>query len=308
MTHWRFDSLANINPQAAVFFDRELTDVRRELKEDKMPELHAFDFFPQDTSLDEGAANYIHKMYSMVGIATMVSDYADDLPLVDIAAREETFNNRRFGCAYQHSLDEILASARIGMKIDRKRGKAARRITLEKHNALQFFGDGDSGLFGWANYPNIPREWFSKKIDSTVEADDIIAMINDACTDIFERTNEVAQRFAIRMPSRPFGHIASRRIPDLNVTILKYLLENNAMITEITSSGMLTGAGPNGEDVILIYPMDEDFGVSKTSKLFRQHAPQDRNLTIRVNCTGKSGSAAIDRVVEASICYLPKED
>lgn len=302
MPNWRFDSLS---PQAAKFFDTELEHVRKEVVADSVPECSAQLIFPQDTSIPSWKETYSHKMYEMVGIADFLSDHADDLPLVDVVARKETFNLRRFGCAYRYTEEEIEASMATGMRLDRIRAETSRQVTEEKHNAVQFFGDPVEQLFGWANYPNVPRTLLPHRIEAGVDPDDILTMLNDTITYIFSRTKKHAKKFVVRLPTKAYGHMNSRRLGDTTTTLLKFWLESNNMIEEVTAVPELDGAGPMGEDLILIYPLDMKVGSSKTSEVYKQHAPQPDNLAYKVNCTGKTGGAAIDKYIEMEIAELP---
>jgi hypothetical protein len=296
-----------LDPQTGVWFENQLTDIREEVLLDQIPPRNGFLYLPQDTSVAAWAENYEHRMYEPIGIAQFIADFAEDLPLVDIATRKETFNLRTFGVAYQYNIDEIEKSKAVGMDLQGKRARAARLVTEQKFNDIMFFGDPETQLFGLVNYPYIPRRLLPYKIEEATAAQDILDMFHDLVNSIFTLTETIGDPDTVGLPPTQYAHIASRRIGDgTDTKILQDFLAASPFIKEVVPMRELAGAGPNGEDLVVVYRNDSQIIEHKLAREFTQLAPQRRNLAVLTNCHAKSGGMASDRPLEMVIGELPQ--
>lgn len=307
MSKYRFDNL--LGQTAGIFFERELVDVRTEVVEEVRPPRNIFEHFAQDTSKDPTRNQYEHRMFDYVGAAQFIGDYADDLPLVDLAGREEVFNMRAFGCAYRYSQDEIELSAKLGRQLDRKRAMAARIVTEEKFNRIGFYGDPAQLLFGWCNYPYIPRRVSSVQFVAGTNADTMLAELHAVVNSIFGTTNTVGEPNLYLMSPNAYTQVATKRLPDSDTTVLKQFLDTNPMFMggkgKVEPCHELAGAGPEGEDIDIVGTDDPMVGAHVLAREFTQLDPQPRNLAILTNCHAKSGGVALDRPQEFVIAERP---
>lgn len=308
MPDWRFDGI--LDPETGIWFENDLRDVREEIVEDAQPPRNGFRFIPQDTDVAEWAETYEHRMFEPIGVAEFIANWADDLPLVDISNRAEVFNVRTFGCAYKFSLDEIAKSRATGMNLDRKRAMAARLITEQKFNRIMFFGDSTTQLFGLLNYPFAPRFLIPVSFDENSTPDAILNAMNSQVNAIFNLTETIGEPDFFGLPPAEYAHVSSRRIGDgTDTTILMHFENNNPFFKggrgEVVPLHELKGAGPNGENVSVVYRRDPLVLGHKMVMEFRQLAPQERNLAILTNTWAKSGGIASDRPLEISIGEFP---
>ena len=301
---WRFDSLT---PSIGIFFEDELRATREEILEDSRPPLNGFATIPQANDIPEWANSYEHQMYEVIGVAEFISDYADDLPNVDIAGRSETFNARAFGCAYKFSNDEIAKSQALGKGIDRKRARAARVITEQKFNRIMFYGDPETLLWGLFNSPYVPRYVSSVPFDATSDSGDILAEMNAIWNTPFLTTETVSRPDFMGMYPEGYTYVSDTpwSASAGDTTILEHFRKSHpeARVEVVRENA---GAGPNGEDLITVYPMDEDVFAHKMIRPFTQEAPQDKNLAQITNCHAKSGGIAADRPLEMVIAEIPR--
>ena len=305
---FRFDSL--LGETAGIFFDRELVSVRAEVIEEERPPKNIFDFFAQDTSKDPWANQYEHRMYDITGVAQFIGDYADDLPLADVAGREEVFNMRAFGCAYRWSIDEIQASSALGRQLDRKRVRAAMVITEEKFNRIGFYGDPATLLFGWCNYPYIPRRVSAVQFVAGTAAQTKLDEMNAAVNSIFGRTSTVGKPNLYLMSPNAYTDVSTDRLDSSSdSTVLDHFLRTNPFFKNgqgrVEPLHELAGAGPNGEDIDIIGSDNPMVGAHVLARPFTQEQPQPRNLAIVTPCHAKSGGVALDRPLEFLICERP---
>lgn len=304
---YRFDSL--LGESAGIFFDRELVDVRTEIVEQVRPPKNIFLYFAQDTSKSEWANQYEHRSFDVVGEAQFIADYADDLPIVDLAGREEVFNMRTFGCAYQYSIEEIKASQALGRELDRKRALGCRLVTEEKFDRIGFYGDPATQLFGWLNYPYMPRRISSVSFTAGTDADVMLAEMNAAVNSIFGRTNTIGTPNLYGLSPNAYTQVTSRRLANSDLTVLEHFLRANPSFSEgkgrVVPIWELAGAGPNGEDLDLIGSDDEMVGAHVIARPFTQEPPQARNLAMYTPCHAKSGGVYLDRPLEFLLVERP---
>lgn len=307
MSTYRFDSLT---PTAGAFFDQDLRSIRRELLEDTRAPLNGFSLIPQATDVSPYATSYEHRMYEGIGVAKFISDYAEDLPNVDISARAELFNVRDLGAAYKYSIREIEASAALSTGLDRKKAKAARDAIEQAMNRVMFFGSAEEQLFGWVNYPYIPRRVVSFAFDASAASADVLAEMHALPDGVFLQTQTSRRPDVLAVATSIYNYVKSTPWSlstngATDKTILKQFLETNHFIKEVIPVHELEGAGPNGEHLMIAYTKDETVFSHKLVEAFTQRAPQEINLAIITNCYGKTGGIAADKPLEMAIAEVP---
>lgn len=303
----RYDSL--LGPQVGVWFENDLRNVRSEVVEFEQPPRNGFEYIPQDTSEPEWIKQYEHRMYEPIGVAQFISNFIDDLPLVDISTHAEVFNARPFGCAYKYDVDEIAASQAKGMQLDRKRGMSARLVTEQKFNRIMFYGDPATQLFGLLNYPFCQRRIITVPFDSSSTPQDVLDEMNAYVNSVFNVTETIGEPDFLGMPPAAYTYVSSRKIADTDTTILGHFMANNPFFKEgrgeVVPLHELKGAGPNGNDVMVLYRRDPLVLAHKLVRPFTQEEAQPINLAVRIPCHAKSGGIASDRPLEISIAELP---
>lgn len=145
----------NFNQDASVFLARELDYVKSRVYEKKFPELMGLVLVPISTDTPEWAETVVTKSFDAVGMAKVISNYADDLPRADVEAKETTVRVKTFGDSYGYNVNELRASQALGAELPTRKANAARRAIEIKHNRTALLGDAEHGMFGLMNHPNI---------------------------------------------------------------------------------------------------------------------------------------------------------
>lgn len=309
MPNWRFDGL--LDPQAGIFFERELTAVREEVLQMERRPRNGFAFIPQMDDVDDSFRTYEHRMWDAVGIADWIADAADDLPMVDAAGQAETFNIRWFGCAYRFSVQEVAANARLGRGLDRMRVLAARLVTEEKFNRVMFFGDTSEQLFGLLNYPFIPRRLSTVRLDDAGQTPQArLAEMNAIVNTPYNNTGTVARPNFLGLAPTMYTAVVETPMGDGdNTTILETFLRTNPWFKEgrgtVEPLHELEGAGPNGEDMATAYERVPEVVQHKLARPFTQRSPQERNLAIVTPCHAATGGIASDQPLHAVNVEFP---
>lgn len=283
----------NLTPQAGAHFERDLDFVRQQVLEDRRPPKNAFLLIPQAGDVPDWAETYTHRMVEFIGRAKFIADYADDLPRVDIAGREATFNVKSFGAAYEFSRKEILRSAQ-GLGLSDKRPRAAREAIEEKFNRIQWYGDPSAGLFGLLNFPYIPRYAMTVAFDGSADPHDVLAELNALSRQPAILTDDTASPNTLLLAPEKYYYVSDTPLREgSDTTILEHFLGTHPGWT-VESVNELRGAGPTGGDVAVVYRRDPLNVEHKLVEPFTQLPAQARNLAVVTNCVAQSGGVVSD--------------
>ena len=133
----RFDSAE----AATVFFARELDQVKAKTYDRQYPELSALSCFPITSEVNEGAETTTYYSYDITGMASIINNYATDLPRVDVRGDSHTASIKSIGDSYGYNVQEMRASRLAGKSLDARKGAAARRASDYLINKIAFAGD-----------------------------------------------------------------------------------------------------------------------------------------------------------------------
>lgn len=292
----RFDA----NETAALA--QQLEYVKSQTYDIRYVETRARQFIPVSTEVDPGAEHITYRQYNEYGIAKLIANYADDLPLVDVDAREFSSPVRSLGDAYQWSVQDLRRSAmaaRSGrgstMDIDTRRARAARNAMERKVELLAAFGDAATGLPGLLNNPNVPLVTLPNGSWATATPAEILEDLRFLAQSVVTLTNAVEKPNTILMDVASYGLISGTPIgTDLDRTILSVFLDNNPYITDVDMWELLGTAdaaqtGPR----LVVYNRDPQYLSLEIPQDFEQLPPQARNLAYVVPCHMRFGGVLI---------------
>jgi hypothetical protein len=299
--HYDSQTLQDIG--ATAFFNRELESVKAQTYDRKFPRLKAADgtLFPINTTAGAGAESITYRSFTTLGMAKIIANYADDLPVVGVAGVERTSPVRGIGEAYVYSLQDIRAAMQAGRPLNPQLATAARRANDQKVNRLAFFGDDQTGLIGLFNNPNIPdgevplnagstsRRWENKT------PDEILTDMNGIETDIVTSTNQVESPDTLLLPVAQYRHIATTaRSSTSDTTILQYFLANSAGIRTVEPVNECANvAAFGGNDVMVAYERADDKLTLELPQPFEQLPVQEKNLAFTVPCHSRIGGLIV---------------
>ena len=95
----RFDS----EEDASVFFARELDYIKSKAYDKRYPEFTALQMFPVTHEVPEGAESFTYYGYERTGMAKIISNYATDLPRVDVKGEMKTGYVKSIGDSYGYN-------------------------------------------------------------------------------------------------------------------------------------------------------------------------------------------------------------
>lgn len=283
----------------SIMFTRNLEQVRAKAYNVKFPNFKAKMLIPVDSEIDPGVEVIKYEQYTEVGIAKIISDYAQDLPRADVKGKEFTSTVKTIATSYGYSLQEARAAAYAKKALKQLKANAARRANDLKVDQLARNGDASYGLLGLLNQPNattyvIPNGAAGDTEWTTKTPDEILADMNGIAAAIVESTLEVEIPDTIILPTAQYNLIAGLSMGDgRSQTVLKYFLETNPYIKEVISWWALNQAGTASADRMVCYRRDPDALQLIIPLDFEQLPPQDRALETVIPCDSRFGGVVL---------------
>lgn len=301
-----------------IFFAQQLAHIKTKAYDKLYPELNGLKLFPMTSEADEGAAYIEYYSYEQSGIADIIANYADDLPRVDVKGTPHRAEIVNIGDSYGYNVQELRAARRhaligIGKPLDAARAEAARRAYDVRVNHLIWNGDKKSHIMGvLSSENNIPlytltngasgkADWLNKTADEI--ATDMAGILNFIDTS----TKSIEHPDSWVMPSDLFTSLNLRRIEGTDQSVLSYIKEHTPQIKNWETATELSKNNKDynstGKNIGLLYTKDAEKMAHEAPMPFMQHAPQERNLEVVINCEGRDAGMQITYPFSACLVY-----
>lgn len=255
------DSDTKLTDADGVFFQRQLEVIESATYDVLYPDLEARECFINNTLGGAGAQVLTYRSYDRIGKAQVINARATDLPKSDISGKEYSIKVKSVGTAYDYDMDEIASSQMSGMPLEARKAMAARRGYEEYINSTSWYGDEEASLPGFYSDANQIRKQSVAAGASTKTTwkdktpDEIIADLNQACSEMYAGTKKIHKPDFIWMPVALWNHIRSTpRSAVSDTTILNYFLQNNIFITSadaVKPLNALDGAIAEGDHFVI---------------------------------------------------------
>jgi len=287
-------NFVNLDADESIFFSKELEAVKAKSFDVLYPEYKATKVIPVSGDVDPGAETIKYEQYDEVGQATMLASYSQDIQRADVKGKEFRVPVKGMASSYGYSVQEIRAAKMAGKPLEQKKANAARRAIEILQNSIAFFGDSSLGLNGFINHPNIGEytvpdgastdpEWTTKT------ADEILADMNGLAEKVVTNSKGVHSPDSMLLPLSRYGLVSTKRIPDTNVTVLKFFMETNPHIKSVDWLNELETAGAGNSKRAMVYKKDKDHVSLEIPQPFEQFPPQEKGLEYIVNCHQRTG-------------------
>ena len=294
-----YQSFKNFDEGESIFFARELEHVKSKTYDIKFPELKARLLFPLDFEANAGAETITYEQYDQVGMAKIVSNYADDLPRADVKGKEFTSRVRTIASAYGYNYDEIIAAKMAGKPLAQRKANAARRANAILEIIISFFGDVTHNIQGFLSNPNIQEVTVaadgsgSSKTFASKTGDQMIRDISSLFTAIHDVSKGVEFADTLMIPINQFNLLAVTRLGNTSVTALEFVMKNNPHLKEIVWVTEMKGSGAGGTDKMVAYRRDPDAVSMEIPSEFKQMPVQENNLEFKVPTHQRFGGVLI---------------
>lgn len=289
----------HLDSNESVFFEKELEYVKSRTYDAKLAELKGLALIPISTEVGAGVDRITYRRYRGVGVAKVIADYAKDFPRVDVFGEEESVKVKGIGDSYGYSIQEIRASQRAGKQLDQRRATTARRAHDELMNKMSLKSMPEYGTNGLLDYPGITsvniaadgtggsKSWATKDVDKIIR--DINTMVDAVMTPTHAR--EVPD--TLLLPIAQYNDIATRRLPNTETTLLKYILDTNPYIKKIDWLSELKGVGSGRTDRAMVGKFDEEHITLEIPQPFEQFDAQQEGMEYTIPCHSECAGTII---------------
>ena len=254
----------NLDADEGIYFEKELEYLKAKSYDVLYPELLARRLFPVDSSADTGAATITYQTWDHVGMAKLIHQYAQDVPNIEITAKETTRKIYSEGVAFGYSMQDIRNARYAGKPLEQRKASAARRQVLQLENTLAFHGDANTDIPPFVNNPNFNQVTLGTGLvgDTWADksADEIILDICNMVSAIRDISNGVEAPNTLLIPEAQYTQLScTPRSTTSDTTILNFVLQSNAWISEVIPTYELKLAASGGtEDVAILYDKSPD--------------------------------------------------
>jgi hypothetical protein len=277
--------------------EKEIEHVKTMTYDIVYPELKARTFIPVDNSADPGAETITYRQWDEFGMAQIISNYADDLPLIDALVEEFSQRVHSIGAAYQWSIQDLRRSAMSGSRLDQRKARAARRSIEMRIDEIGATGKANAGLTGIANNANVSLVSPTTGTWSGATGEQIIADMNKHVNSIVNATKEAFIPDTLIYATTLYTLISTKRISttgDTHTTVLQAFLQSNPFITSVGSWHKLAtadaaGTGPRA----ICYKRDPEVLTFEIPQEFEQFPPQPKNLAFQVPCHARTAGVIV---------------
>jgi hypothetical protein len=283
--------------QYGVWFARQLDYIKTKVYERLYPAMNANRLVPDSTDVPEWAETVTVRAFTNVGMAKVISNYADDLPRADVMGAMQTVIVKTLGDSYGYNVNELRASRATGVGLDAKKAEAARRAMDLKIATIKLRGDPAFGLYGLFTHPNItefilptPGDW------TALTGDQIYGNLNAWVAAYKAATLGVHTANYMALAPKAYQAATTKFVTaaaGFPITPLQLFQQQNPNIT-IEDIWECAGANPaNGKDVGLLYELSADNISHEYVMPFTQLPPEARNLEIVVDCLARTGGVSV---------------
>ena len=289
-----------------VFFDDQLTLIKARTYDVIHKDLKALTLLPVSTEQDDAAEHIEYRSYDQVGMAKIVSDYANDFPRVDTLGTKKSVQVHSLGDSYGYSIQEIRRAARANFNLDARRAMAARRGIEEKQDHIAWFGDKKAGLTGCINAEGITEYVAangagSSKAWSSKTADEILADVVGIITAAPESTNGKEVPDTLILPLALYNKLAYTPY-NKDKTLLTFIRDNYPTLTRIEWVQDLVGAGAGNTNRVMAYTRDPMKVEVQIPLRLEQLPPERKGMEYSVICHQRTGGTIVYYPLSVVFC------
>lgn len=293
--------------ESAAFL-RQLEDIDTQAYMRRYPAFKARQIIKTFRSVPEWASSTTWREWDGVGQAKVITDHADDLPMVDVFGKEFNQPIKDLGLAYGYTIKEIKQSVATGTPLDAMRAQTCRRGIEMQIDDLLAFGSAELGINGVLKLDStaIPAAnrvtlytlgtkaaggvaWgtlAAPKATGQEAANDVIGL----CASLVTSTKQLWESFDVVLPIDQYNYLASTKLnPFSSITALEFVL-SSAFVRSVTPWFKCAGAGGSATDRMMALPAgDAEVLAGLVPMEWSPQGPQLRNMKYVVNTIASCG-------------------
>ena len=210
---------------AGIWTVSQLTAALNRAYEKEYAENSVVNIFPVTNEIPGHAKYFEYPEFDGAGIAQIIADYSDDLPLVDAFMNEKQGKVFRFGNAFLISIDEIKAGAATGQSLSTRKQELAFEAHDNLLDKLVWSGSAPHGITSVFNHPNINNVVGGTWNSAAAAMTDITALIDAIETS----TNGTHTATDILLPASA-RRLMQELVPNTSISYAQLFATNNSGI------------------------------------------------------------------------------
>lgn len=210
---------------AGIWTVSQLTASLKRAYEKEYAENSVVNIFPVTNEIPGHAKYFEYPELDGVGIAQIIADYSDDLPLVDAFMTEKQGKVFRFGNAFLISTDEIKAGAATGQSLSTRKQALAFEAHDNLLDKLVWSGSTPHGIPSVFDHPNINNVVAGTWNSAAAAMNDITALIDAIETS----TNGTHTATDILLPASA-RRLMQELVPNTSISYAQLFATNNSGI------------------------------------------------------------------------------
>lgn len=210
---------------AGIWTVSQLTAALNRAYEKEYAENSVVNIFPVTNEIPGHAKYFEYPEFDGAGIAQIIADYSDDLPLVDAFMTEKQGKVFRFGNAFLISTDEIKAGAATGQSLSTRKQALAFEAHDNLLDKLVWSGSAPHGIPSVFDHPNINNVVAGTWNSAAAAMTDITALIDAIETS----TNGTHTATDILLPASA-RRLMQELVPNTSISYAQLFATNNSGI------------------------------------------------------------------------------
>ena len=210
---------------AGIWTVSQLTAALNRAYEKEYAENSVVNIFPVTNEIPGHAKYFEYPEFDGVGIAQIIADYSDDLPLVDAFMTEKQGKVFRFGNAFLISTDEIKAGAATGQSLSTRKQELAFEAHDNLLDKLVWSGSAPHGITSVFDHKNINNVVAGTWNSAAAAMTDITALIDAIETS----TNGTHTATDILLPASA-RRLMQELVPNTSISYAQLFATNNSGI------------------------------------------------------------------------------
>lgn len=199
----------------------------------RYPELNYAQLVPVDTSANEWSKSVTYYSMDSAGTAQWLNGNGADVPVVGTSIAQHETPVYSAGVGYGYGLEEVNHARMLNQNLPGEKAAAARRAYEQMCYNVAMTGDTAKGFEGLFNYTGVPQASAaadgtgSSALWSTKDGDLISRDVNAALIGLQTATKQTELADTVVLPIERLQTIASKRMPDLEMTVLDFIKKSN---------------------------------------------------------------------------------
>ena len=276
--------------------DKELEHVTSRVLETKYPGLIARQAIPVSNEADPAAETISYDMYDDVGMAQLISNYADDFPLVDSLRQRFTCTVKGIGAHYQWSILDLRRAALARQPLDVRRARAARRIMERQLDKIACLGLATAGINGFAKHPNVSTVAPDTGTWSTASGIEILEDMTKGMRTVDDTTKGAFFANALAMPVEEYNLVRRKLISttgDTGRTVLQAFLEIYPGTAVLPWNRLENANATDNGPRLVFYTRDPEVLTLEIPQEYEEVPPQAKGLAFKVYCHMRTGGVKV---------------